>query len=107
MSGCVLGHEERPLEVDVDHSIPLILAEQVDWSAAGDTGRVHDHVEPAVLGHHLRHGRLDRRLVADVDQPVGAVGQVDGDHRRTLVSEAGGAGLADARRSPGDERHHP
>src|SRR5690349_21541963 len=70
----------------------------------GHAGRVHDRVEPAVLGHDGVDGGADRVLVGDVEDPVGCAGDVRGDDRGAFGPEALGAGGADAGGPTGHER---
>ena len=68
----VLAHEEGAGEIDVEHALPLVAVEQVRGTAARDTGRGHDRVEPTVLG--------DRGV--DRGRDRGFVPHVGGDERR-------------------------
>ena len=62
----VLAHEERAREVDVEHPLPLVAVDEMRGPAAGDAGRGHDRVDPAVLGDRRRDGARDRVFVAHV-----------------------------------------
>ena len=70
----VLVHEERALEVHVEHAVPVGGVDHVHRTAAGDAGVVHDHVETPVLGHDRVDQRGDRGFVADVELARTAVG---------------------------------
>ena len=69
-----LDHEERALEVDRVHPVPLLLGDPLEPAELHDARDVGQHVDPAVLGAR-RDGGVDGRLVADVALDVGdAVG---------------------------------
>src|SRR5213593_4028163 len=44
--GRVFGHEERALEIRVDHRIPVVLADPEQQVVARGPGVVHNHVDP-------------------------------------------------------------
>ena len=87
-SGGVLVDQERALQVDVDDPVPLGLLDQVDRPAARHAGAVHDRVQPPVPVDHVGEGVPHRRLVADVEDVVDAVGEVEGRHGGPLGGQA-------------------
>ncbi len=99
----VLVHQERAFQVHVDDTVPLDFVHQVDRTASGDPGAVHERVELPVAGDHVGERPAHRGLVADVQHVVGSFGDVDGGDRGTLVGQALDAGRADARCRAG---HH-
>ena len=114
--GAVEGAVVDAAEVDVDGSIPAVLA-------AADAGVVEDHVEPAQHLDGLGEGVLDRVLGGDVQLHGGRAAAVLGDlgrgrlcaldidvrahHRGALRGHAQRRGLADAGAGAGDQRHSP
>src|SRR5437870_1039484 len=56
--GGVLGHEERALEIRVDHGVPIVLADPKQQVVARGSGVVHDHVDAP----EVPLDRGDRRL---------------------------------------------
>ena len=101
----MLGHEKGALEVDVDHPIPLSLIKDVDRSATRDPGGIDHDVELPVLGDHLGHQRRYAALVSDIELAISAIGNIERDHRCSLISEPDGACRSDPRCSAGDDRH--
>ena len=124
----VLGRQEEALHVDVEHAMPLVLA-QLDRPALGaDADIVVEDVDPAPLRHagidHGLHVGIVRGvgLVGDreagtdflLDQPHGLLGgrplQVDAKHPGALAREGDRRALAVAparptRARPDDDRH--
>ena len=99
----VLVDQERALQVDVDHAVPLGLVDEVDRPTARDAGAVHDRVEPSVPGDDVGEGVAHRSLVPHVEDVVDALGAVDGRHGGALGRQALHAGRTDAGRRT---RHH-
>ena len=67
--GRPLGDEERALEVDPDHRVPVVLGKVHEHAVAGDPRVVHDHVEaPPHVERDAQQavGARRRRDVADV-----------------------------------------
>src|SRR5690606_39077029 len=60
-----LAHEERGLDVDVHHVVPVLLAELHRVGAADQAGVVDQHVEAAEAGDGFGDDALDR---LDADQ---------------------------------------
>ena len=86
----VLVGEERALEVDVDDPVPLAGIDEVHRTTSGDAGRVHERVDPTVLGRDGRDRCTDRGFVAHVENDVVAVRRgVEPDDRRALGSRVG------------------
>src|SRR6266566_7346963 len=80
-SGGVLGHEERALEIRVDHGVPIVLADPKQQVVARGSGVVHDHVDAPEVPLHRGDRRLHLSGVAHVTSvaPRRAVGQRMGD----------------------------
>ena len=82
-------------------------------TATGDTGGVHDAVEPPAAADDRGHGRTNGigvehvdRLVGEpvVGETVGCLGsEVDADHDRALVQQSLDRRLADARGRAGNQ----
>jgi hypothetical protein len=110
-----VGDVEQPLEVDLDHPVPLLDRGVDDRAEQHHPGVVDDDVEPAELLHRaldgslrllaVRHIRLDRQA-ADLGrervQPVFAASH--GGHRRAMGGEHPGRRLTDAAACARDER---
>jgi hypothetical protein len=110
---------ERPLEVDPQHGVPVLLFHAHEEGVAGDAGVVDQVVDPAVGRGHGGRDAVGGRGVADVG--VAGLGpaaglddgpghglelvllDVDQDDRRALGRELAGDGLADPLGGPGDE----
>ena len=111
-----LGHPERAEEVGLDLRARLLLAHLLD-RAEEAVARVVDHdVEPAEVLVCLLDGRVDRRLVGDVERErkhvlavaVHEIGQAVGVARRggyLVPAREGGSrpDVPEALRRPGDE----
>src|SRR5229473_4365882 len=75
--GRVLGHEERALQIRVDHGVPVVLADAEQQVVARGSGVVHDHVDAPEVPLHRGDRRLHLGGVAHVTTvaPRGAVRQ--------------------------------
>src|SRR6266480_3895570 len=73
----VLGHEERALQIRVDHGVPVVLADPEQQVVARGPGVVHDHVDPPEVLLY----RGDRRLY------LGGVGHVAAVAARRAVGQ--------------------
>ena len=101
----MLVDEERALEIDVEHAVPVVGVDQVHGSAAGDARVVHDDVEAAVLGDDGVDQRADRRFVAHVERAHAvSLGDVGADDDRAFLGEPLGGREAEPRRRAGDQR---
>ena len=112
--------EERTADVHVDDAPELGRLEVLEQEVGEDAGVVHEHVEPAEVGHGGPDQARDVRLPGDVpvdrcDVPPGArespAGRVEPvgppvgeDNRRSRLGEPRGAGEAEALAGAGDER---
>jgi len=61
-----LGEVERPLEVGVDHGVPLLLAHAHEQVVAGHAGVVHEDVHSAGVVENLPGGGIDRGRVGHI-----------------------------------------
>src|SRR5207247_9725036 len=51
----------HPVQVDVDHAVPVLLGHLAGGPRDGDTGVIAHHVEASVAPHGLTYERLDVR----------------------------------------------
>ena len=88
-----LGHQEVAAEIDVDHSVKLLVGHLVELSVLGDPGVVDQNIDPPeLLGDGLDHfGHL--LLVGDVDDK-GTHG-AEGRQVLSSLSDLFGADIAD------------
>ena len=118
----LLGAEEDPGEVGVDHLLPLVEAEVLQrHGRRADAGIVEEQTEPSERGLRLRKERRDLVLLADIaghrDRRIGAcAGLGDGalqrlppaageDHGPAVPQQRVRRCLADPLPRAGDQRH--
>ena len=66
-----LRHAHGAQDVDLEHGPGLFDRRALHRPQEADARAVHEHVDPAVAVEDLAHGRLDRRLVGDVERLAG------------------------------------
>ena len=122
----MLGHQERPANVDRHHPVPqrhIDLGEFLLLQRGKQCRVVHQDVDLAELLHRPGNEALHRRFVADVtDHAAGgaapmpgrdfigertAIGNVRDHHLGAGVGERGDVVAADAVRAAGDDRASP
>src|SRR3989454_3385888 len=117
--GRVLGHEERALQIRVDHGIPIVLGDPKQQVVARGPRVVHDHVDAPEVPLDGGDHRLPLRGVAHVTSiaPRRAVAQrmrgrlglgavaPDDRHLRAGPREGLRDGVPDAAASPRHHRH--
>src|SRR3989440_6329006 len=117
--GRVLGHEERALQIRVDHGIPIVLGDPEEQVVARGPGVVHDYVDAPEVSLDCGDRRLHLPGVAHVTSiaPCRAVGQrmrgglrlgavaPDDRHLRARHGEGLRDGVPDAAAPPRDDGH--
>ena len=109
------AHEKHPVDVDVHHPLPLLVAGAQRVSAHDDAGRVDQHIQPAMALQRSFHGLAAKGGVADIAHyrrpGVDLAGYlscqllvaVDDHHLSAGRAELARRGRAHSRGCPGDQ----